>query len=217
MTSSTCFRNELRKLVSSTNTLFAPSEKSITLSQNKHALKRIPPFHCSCACGWLIYSWACELALINHSSSEELSATAVWPQGLPQQHLGFPVTQRRRPLSGSHLCTENRFSLWRLKPWKQQNEKQTFLSCFVFDRHQVFLDFKQIRKQQHIPGGWTQDKQSISFPSSAIRGLNIIPPPLKMIANFTLPSYHDSSTHNQLGTIATDLMSQIACVSVLSK
>lgn len=44
MTSSTCFRSELRKPDSSTHTLFAPSEKSIRLSQNKQEFKRIPHF-----------------------------------------------------------------------------------------------------------------------------------------------------------------------------
>lgn len=96
-------------LTPSTNTLFAPSEKSIVLSQNKQEFKRKPLFHCSCSpllTHLLLDLWALThqspilrrkrwLVLSQAPSLLELSNAN--PQG-SQLHC------RGRPLSGSPLC-----------------------------------------------------------------------------------------------------------------
>lgn len=162
MTSSTCFRNELRKPGLLHEHYLLPLKRASCRPKISRSPREYPIslLLCRRLTHLLLGLWARAHQSLILRRTLRNRCPASPSVRLPGQHsprtapqLGFPVTRWRRPLSGSHLCTENRVCLWRLKkPWKQRNEKWTFLSCFVFNSRRVFPDFKQVHKQKHISG-----------------------------------------------------------------
>lgn len=137
------------------------------------------------------------LSSITHPQKNSLQPLSGLLVSHSNPHLGFPVTQQR-PLSGSHLCTENRFSSWRQKNPESNGMKGGHFFLVLFLTDIIFSYILNRYSNSNIFDGDGHRTRSDFLPKLKYKRFKHYFPTLIMVANSKLPSYHDSSTHTSL-------------------